>query len=144
MAPKSGVEPIIIWKEGTMEADTPVLTPNGMPGKMELPKAQARRRGPFIFEDSTPRSEFEEFEVITATEARFLNVSSKIEAFRIPLQPHRPLGSPNATSLSSSSSSILISADELTSDLNGATKLVEMKCFICGASLQLVRPWLEI
>lgn len=141
MAPKSGVEPIIIWKEGTMEADTPVLTPNGMPGKMERPKAQARRRGPFIFEDSTPRSEFEEFEVITATEARFLNVSSKIEAFRIPLQPHRPLGSPNATSLSSSSSSILISADELTSDLNGATKLVEMKCFICGASLQLVRPW---
>jgi hypothetical protein len=140
MAPKSGVEPIIIWKEGTMEADTPVLTPNGMPGKMERPKAQARRRGPFIFEDSTPRSEFEEFEVITATEARFLNVSSKIEAFRIPLQPHRPLGSPNATSLSSSSSSILISADELTSDLNGATKLVEMKCFICGASLQLVRP----
>lgn len=137
MAPKSGVEPIIIWKEGTMEADTPVLTPNGMPGKMERPKAQARRRGPFIFEDSTPRSEFEEFEVITATEARFLNVSSKIEAFRIPLQPHRPLGSPNATSLSSSSSSILISADELTSDLNGATKLVEMKCFICGASLQL-------
>jgi hypothetical protein len=131
------------------------VTPNvtsavspGIPKVMEQqqqPKSQARRRGAFVFEDSTPRSEFEEFEVIIEPEGRLMDISSKIEAFRIPLRPPRSSSngrSPKSAtfSLSSSSSSILISAEELAnSDPNGTTKLVEMKCFICGASLQLVR-----
>lgn len=131
-APKSGAEPIILWKEGSMDGEL-ALTPNGTSGsKIELPKLQARRKGAFMLEDNTPPSEFEEIEIMDASQVRFKDVPSRVEPFRIALVRYGPTGSPNATS-----SPTTISAEELTTDPNGTVKMVEMKCFICGAALQL-------
>jgi hypothetical protein len=138
-APKSGAEPIILWKEGSMDGEL-ALTPNDTSGsKIELPKLQARRKGAFMLEDNTPPSEFEEIEIMDAPQVRFKDVPSRVEPFRIALVRYGPTGSPNATS-----SPTTISAEELTTDPNGTVKMVEMKCFICGAALQLVMPLLHL
>lgn len=87
----------------------------------------------FVLEDRTPITDFEEFEVIDeAIQRRLRQVPAQVEPFRIVLPlPATERGTAMDTPFS---------AEELTSEATEKSKLVDMKCFICGAVLQLVRP----
>jgi len=106
-----------------LKSDSPMIEPplqkDSSLKKIQATRMLARRRGPFFLEDITPRSEFEEFEVIGSLDkTRYQAISKKIDPFRIVLAVH--------PSTSSSSA-----------DHGALAKMVEMKCFICGVTLQL-------
>lgn len=94
---------------------------------------KAKRTGEaYALEDGTPIAEFEEF-CLLDEEAyyRHRHVPKKVTPFRIVL----PLPAAQNKNLSPSS----LSTEELTAEAQDAAKLVDMKCFICGTVLQLVR-----